>query len=744
MPDPYPLQMLADLDPGDHLCQLYGSEREHRAVLVPFLRRGLMVNEKVVHLADVGPPELILSYLQYDGVDVAPYLDRGQLSVRTTEETYLRQGFFDPEETIGFVGAETRQALSEGYPALRLSGEMGWALRGSPGCERLIDYEAMLNRVFPTNCLAMCQYDRSRFDSSLLLDVLRTHPIAVVGTQVCRSPHYVPPTGLLGEEDKSATLERWLQRLSQQRHADQRLRAAEDRYRWIFEAAADLILLVDGEGIISDCNNRAQEVLGYAPEELIGQPIDMIILPDYLATARVPLRRVLREGLACNDEHRLVRKDGSSVNVNVRSSALRDERGQRVQTVCIVQDVTGRRRLEQQLYQAQKMEAIGRLAGGMAHDFRNTLTVIGAYAHLVLSAVAPGDPLAEDLEQIRRASEQGESVVRQILAFSRRQPVVMRVLNLNEVLRDFLRTLPRLLGEDITIHTKLAQNLGNIRSDTGQIEQMIANLAANARDAMPRGGALTIETADVTLDNDYAAHHAGVAPGPYVMLSVSDTGVGMTEEVKEHLFEPFFTTKKRNQGTGLGLAVVYGIVRQNDGNIDVQSQPGQGTTFRIYFPRVEEPLLTARASRLDSITPGGTETILVVEDQAQVRNTVRRVLARLGYTVLEASDGAEALRLFDAQGEQVDLVLADVVLPGIGGPETVKQLRRKRQDFKVLYMSGYPDTVVANYGVEDGADLIRKPFSPKLLAERVRAILDAAPVSQERRLTSAPGDEQVV
>ncbi len=389
------------------------------------------------------------------------------------------------------------------------------------------------------------------------------------------------------------------------------------------------------------------------------------------------------------------------------------------------EDITDRSRLEEQLLWSQRMESIGRLAGGVAHDFNNLLTSIAGYAELGMNRVDPDDRLYRDLQEILRATDRASQLTRQLLAFSRREITEPKVINLNEVLLDTNKMFLRLIGEDIELVIVPAEGLGCVKVDPGQIEQVLVNLLVNARDAMANGGKLTIETASVTLDADYSARHVGVSPGEYIMLAVSDTGVGMAEEIKAHLFEPFFTTKEVGKGTGLGLATCYGIVKQSGGNIWVYSEPGVGTTFKIYLPRVEED--GEHLPKLDASKelPRGRETVLLVEDEPSVRRVTALMLREQGYTVFEAATGAEAIQVaMDHKGKEIHLLLTDVVMPQMSGRELADRLRGDRPDMKVLFFSGYTDNVIVHHGLLDsGITFLQKPFLPATLANKVRDLL---------------------
>jgi len=387
--------------------------------------------------------------------------------------------------------------------------------------------------------------------------------------------------------------------------------------------------------------------------------------------------------------------------------------------------MTERRHLEDQLRQAQKMEAVGQLAGGIAHDFNNLLTAILGSTQLLLHATPPGDGRREDIEEIKNAGLRAAELTRQLLAFSRRQVLAPKVLDMNAVVSQMDKMLRRLIGEDVELVTQLARDLGPVSADPGQLEQVLLNLAVNARDAMPRGGRLTIETANVVLTEEYSERHHRLPPGQYVLLAVSDTGVGMDEATQKHLFEPFFTTKEVGKGTGLGLATVYGIVKQSGGYIWVYSEPGHGTTVKVYLPRVPgaaEPLPVAAA------TPElrrGSEIVLLVEDAAPVRSLARKSLESYGYTVLEAADGPAALDLAARHPRGIDILVTDVVMPGMSGRELAERLAPARPAMRVLYTSGYTDDAMVRQGVlRAGVAFLQKPFVPETLARKVREVLD--------------------
>jgi signal transduction histidine kinase/ActR/RegA family two-component response regulator len=425
-----------------------------------------------------------------------------------------------------------------------------------------------------------------------------------------------------------------------------------------------------------------------------------------------------------NMEVRWKRKDGNAITVRLSGRAVTiPEQNERVLEV-IAEDVTERRVLEDQFRQAQKMEAVGRLAGGVAHDFNNLLMVISGYTEVLLEKTARGNPLYPKIAAVQQAADRATTLTRQLLAFSRKQFLELKVVDVNAIVKDLERLLRPLIGENIELNTQLAEDLGRTRADAGQIEQVIMNLVVNSKDAMPNGGKLTIRTANVNLDDDLRREYSYIQPGPYVMLSISDTGHGMDKETQLQIFEPFFTTKEKGKGTGLGLSTAYGIIKQSGGYIFAQSEVGRGTTFSIYLARVEdaaEPLGTLRASQ--SAT-GGSETVLLVEDEESVRQLVRETLEAKGYKVLEAEHGEAALRTASDYHGPIDMLITDVVMPGMSGRELAKQLSASDPDIKVLFLSGYTEDAIVHQGVlEAGTAFLQKPFTLQMLSRKVREVL---------------------
>ncbi len=483
------------------------------------------------------------------------------------------------------------------------------------------------------------------------------------------------------------------------------------------------------DGGFAACNPAFIELTGYSEEELRSLPSALALAsPEWSGTVRraIVTARKMRQPQRLDLE--FTRRDGRRVPIEIFVHSILDDAGNPQGYFTCIVDITDRRKLEGQFLQAQKMESIGRLAGGVAHDFNNMLTAIAAHATFLRDNQPAGHPFVEDVTQMLAIVERAAALTRRLLALSREQVIAPQTLDLSILVLDMARMLQRLIGERIELTTQTAPGLGLVRADPRQIEQMLLNLVINARDAMPNGGRIFVELSNVTLDEHYVQHHVNVRAGDYVLLSVSDTGEGMTEEVRSRAFEPFFTTKQPGKGTGLGLATVYGIVRQHAGQIWVYSEPGKGTIFKIYLPRVDETAMAATAKSEHAQAPlaaGRDETILVVEDDSSVRNVLARTLRKLGYRVLVAADGSEGMRLAEDAEECVDLLLADLVLPDVNGSELGRRLMDRWPSMKILCMSGYAQAAAVERGVlEPGAPFLPKPFNRRTLAERVRQVLD--------------------
>ena len=520
------------------------------------------------------------------------------------------------------------------------------------------------------------------------------------------------------------------------RRAQSALKESEKKFQQFYDEAPVGYHELDTKGRITRVNRKELQMLGYSAGEMLGKPIwDFFEEED--TTRKVILAKLSGDVSFHNTFERTYRrKDGSTLPVLVEDRVMRAPDNKIIAIRSTVEDITERRRTEEalrkseeQLRQWQRVEAIGRLAGGVAHDFNNLLMTIKGCSELLLGAFDRRDPRREEVEEILKAADRATALTRQLLAFGRRQVLQPQVLDLNAVVMNMDKMLRRLIGEDVQLITSLDSDLWSVKVDPGMIEQVVMNLAVNSRDAMPNGGKLTIETSNVTHDEEYASHHVSVKPGYYVMLAISDTGCGMDKETQSHLFEPFFTTKETGKGTGLGLSTVYGIIKQSEGNIWAYSEPGLGTTFKIYLPRAEKAAKAykPKLKPKEAGVQGGTETILLVEDEEAVRSMVSKVLQNKGYTVLEAHQGNEAIEVSGRYEGSINLMVTDVIMPQMSGRELAGRLAPMRPEMHVLYMSGYPDNTIVQHGVlEPGTAFLQKPFTINALELKVREILDGA------------------
>jgi two-component system, cell cycle sensor histidine kinase and response regulator CckA len=519
--------------------------------------------------------------------------------------------------------------------------------------------------------------------------------------------------------------------ITERKQAEAALRVSEIRYRRLFEAAKDGILILDhATGSIVDVNPFLEGLLGYPSRRLLGEKIWDLGFQRDAAASKLMFKELQDKGQVRYENLPLQTRKGLTAEVEFVSNVYEVDGRKVIQ--CNIRDITERVKVakeleksQEQFLQAQKMEAVGRLAGGIAHDFNNLLTVINGYSDLILQSASPDDPHRRHLEEVKRAGERAAGLTRQLLAFSRKQVVMPTVLDLNAVVKGMQNMMQRLICEDVEFVVNFAKPLGPVKADAGQIEQVIMNLVVNARDAMPRGGKLTIETANVDLDESYAAAHAGVAPGKYVMLALSDSGCGMDEETQSHIFEPFYTTKEQGKGTGLGLSTVYGIVKQSGGHVSVSSEVGRGTMFKVYLRRMDEPGAADADESGNSIPVSGTETILLVEDEPGVRSLVQKTLRANGYAVLAAGGAVEAQALAARHAGTIHLLLTDVIMPGLNGKELAERLHALRPDMRVLFISGFTSDAIAQHGIlDEGVAFLPKPFTPLGLLLKVRRTID--------------------
>lgn len=837
------VEAVTQLRPGDHLCLIYETTEEQLATVVPFMRLGLERRERCLYIFDENTEQTVLEALRAGGVAVEKALASGALSVVGKRETYVREGRFDPDLMIELLARSTAEARAAGFSALRASGEMTWALAGETGSERLIEYEAKLNRFLPgSDCLAICQYNRNRFSAEVIRDVIRTHPLVIVGRTVYRNPFFVPPDELLAPSPEKE-VNRLLGQLVEAAKIEAELYRSERKFATLFDKSLHPVALTTcPDGILVEVNEAFERTFGFSKGEALGRSffelginrdsqcraqlltrlkqcgsasipeitlytkageprlfslnLDLVeiggtsynlvtaediterrrveqslreaqrryqeaervahlgnwewnivtnelwwsegiyrifgLQPEefgatyeaFLATVHPEDRgrvmaavdAALYQGASYDIDHRIVRPDGTVRTVHERAEVLRDDEGKAIRMVGSVQDVTEARQLEGQLHQreeelrqAQKLDAIGQLAGGVAHDFNNILQAIAGLTGLLKLRADSPEVLATTVEELEEHVRQATALTRQLLLFSRREVTKLEYVELCELVSGMAKMLRRLLPENIQLSVDVCPDPCTVYADRGQIEQVLMNLALNARDAMPDGGTLTIRT--------------NKAAEGWAWFEVKDTGCGMTDEVKAHLFEPFFTTKPAGRGTGLGLAVVHGIVTSHGGRIEVESAPGMGSTFRVYLPLAQKeaprthPQTAARA-----LESGHGERILLVEDEEGVRQALADVLESLGYQVVAVGSAEEAFAL--PEDSTFDLLLTDLVLPGLSGVELAIGLQSRWPDLRLLLMSGHTEDQVAKYAVFTGrVRFLQKPFDLATLARELRNAL---------------------
>ena len=542
----------------------------------------------------------------------------------------------------------------------------------------------------------------------------------------------------MSEKPTYEELERRLQSLEaaefKLKKAEEALRRSEERYRLLADHSLDVIWTMNTDLEFTYVNPSVRALTGYTTDEWVGSRLsDHCDDDNFAKMVEVIADEMAKgpEGPGVIFEAEVLKKNQESLPVEIHGKLIYDDSGQLTGLQGTTRDISKRKRaeeenarIEDQFRQAQKVEAIGRLAGGVAHDLNNLLSPILGFAELLMIDLSPHDKRHKYANQIVRAGYRARDLVRQLLAFGRRQTLEYKTINLNHTIEGFESLLRRTIREDIELEIITSMNIHSIKADIGQIEQVIMNLAVNAQDAMPEGGKLIFKTAMAELDQEFATEHPGAQAGRYVLLTISDTGCGMDEETQKHIFEPFFSTKGA-QGTGLGLATVYGIVKQHKGNVWVDSQPGKGSTFKVYLPASEETKIEEETSQDNHSALKGSETILLVEDSEQVRDLSHTILKRQGYTLLVAENGAEALRILAAHDGPLDLLLTDVVMPDMNGRDLFTRVAEKCPGIRVLYMSGYTDNVIAHHGVLDrGVEFIQKPFSVQALATKVRKVLE--------------------
>jgi two-component system, cell cycle sensor histidine kinase and response regulator CckA len=646
----------------------------------------------------------------------------GQLVVRAMRYATERKRAF---EALQRSEEYYRSLIENALDIITVVDPDGLVRYGSPSFERVLGYPQ--GALTGTNILSvMHPEDTSRF--SEMLEIGTNNPGTTQSFE-CRLKHrsgHWRVIEAIGKQFEQHTAVNGFvlnsRDITERKRAEEQLRQVNDALRAVIETSPLAIYALDLDGNVKSWNSAAQRIFGYAEDEVVNRRLPIVSVEDEEAFLD-RIRDAVSGNLLVGYEERRYKKSGDPIEVSIWNAQLRDATGAVTGIVEAVADNSERKRLEEQFRQAQKMEAVGRLAGGIAHDFNNLLTVITGYCQMLLDRIPPEDPMSEDMLQVLKAADRATTLTKQLLAFSRRQIFQPKVIDLRMLISDMDHILKRLVGENIKLVTTSDANLKPVRVDPGHLEQVIVNLVVNARDAMPHGGTLTISMTNADVSSTF--HHINLPHGPYVLLEVTDTGVGIDESTKAHLFEPFFTTKEKGRGTGLGLSTSYGIVKQNRGEILVRSEPGAGSTFSIYLPvPLKQDVDPIERNEPEKRTFRGAETVLVAEDEDGVRTVVTEMLRKQGYTVVTAPGGAAAV---DIAGKlaRVDLLITDVIMPGMNGPELAKNLRTFRKDLRVLYVSGYTDSLFAREGeLEPGTAFLHKPFTPNQLASKVREVLD--------------------
>ena len=723
------LRTVDDLRTGDHACFIYNSEQEYQAVLAPFLRAGLEQRQRVLYIHDMRSPESVSAMLRDAGVDIDHAEFRQQIVFMSAKQIYARGAGYSFERVLDQLHALTAMALADGWSGLRVTSEMTWVLRQTQGTERLLAQEGRIGGFYRDSAaLGLSQFDRGKFPATALLDVLLAHPVAVLGTEAVHNFYYTPQVEVSGGWRSEATLAKWLSNLKERKRAAENLREALQLHREVLDNVGSGIVVIDCDGRVVQCNPFVERFLGVQGLDVQGRRLAEFFPGMGADSFEEALARVLAGEVVLSPDMNVPRPGTTSPFWILATLApYRNPDGRIIGAIAAISDITSRKEMEvalhsseAQLRETQKLEAVGRLAGGVAHDMNNALNAIIAFADLALQEAGDNEGLRDDIGEIRVAADRAAGITRRLLAFSRRQVLQPQVVEVNAIVNNVEDMLRRLVGEQVTLSLRLAPDAGWVKSDPAQIEQVILNLALNARDAMPEGGRLTIDTDVLHLEVEQAGEFDIIAPGDYAVLRIFDSGCGMTSDVLARAFEPFFTTKDMARGSGLGLPVVYGIVKQSGGQIRVHSELGKGTSVEIYLARVAEPALPESASG----SAACDETVLLVEDEELVRKVVARILERAGYRVLVAGNGDEALAICERAPTLIDALVTDVVMPGIGGRELAARVVERFPNLKVLFMTGYTDDEFLRRGILDqGRAVLVKPFSPRDLLRRLREVL---------------------
>ncbi len=708
---------------GIHACLIYNNDKERKKIISEFLGKGLSNDEKVAYVVDTMPVEDVHDWLMSIGVDIQQSDDKREpFDIFRTEDFYCPKGRFVPEDIFNNLSTYYQSIIREGYSGIRASGEMSWSQKDFPGSERLIEYEAGLNELFVKfQIKTICQYDARLFGGDIILNVLKVHPFIVFEGQIVRNPYFEDPKQFLREYKRS----KQIRKISN----IEKLRLNNRIYEILFEQSTNFIGLIDYEGNIIDANPAASELSGYSKEELKSLNIFSLMDEEDCLKLRNRIDELKHIGKQVQStEYKIKCKNGNDAYIDVVSSVLYDQ-NKPFAILGIGQDITAKksyekekRKIEAQLLSSQKMEVVGALAGGVAHDFNNLLTVIQGCTELVMTSVDKALPIYQDLQAIQGAAESAANLTRQLLIFSKKKPMVFSSKNLNEIINNLVKILKRTIGEDISLNIDLDPDLMNVYADQSEIEQVIMNLAVNAKDAMPEGGRLNIRTENVNIDDVYCQSYAEARPGIFICLTIEDSGIGMNQNTIQHIFEPLFSTKGPQKGTGLGLSVVESVIKQHEGWINVESELLKGATFKIYLPTFSDQSHNGviKTNVIEDLKGRG-EKILLVEDDQRMREFTMNLLNENGYIVTAASNAKEGMDLFVKNNGDFHLIFSDIILTDRNGIELVKEFRLIKPDIRILLSSGYTDEKVFWDEIKRKRfQYIQKPYKPYDLLRSIR------------------------
>lgn len=722
---------LIEINRHQNIGFFYNSFENWYTVIIPIIKDAINKGEKVIYIYDEHSPSQIKQLLNNSYIDEK--IKKNQINFLKAEDIYVKDNLFSPKLMIKSLIEETNKAIDEGFISLFVTDEMSWVLKFIEGSERLIEYEEKLNQEFFGNhkCTLICQYNWEKFSSSTLLDLIKIHPYILYDNEILKNLFFIKGDSLIDEDCKKKWMDKILKFMSFDKEKTYRIKELENII--INQPHIGFAILTDFPLRILIVNKGVEKILGFNKDDLLKISSDEFISHIYEQDRDSFIEAY--KSVLDSQKHsvlprvRFIRKNGDLIYLRMIFTPIKfmDLDCSEVSFIDITENLIREEEIQQlreQFLFAQRMESIGRMSAGIAHDFNNILTAIRGFTQLAQFKVAENDPIKQYLDNVQLAAEKAEKLVKQLLAFSRRQILQTKVININDLISSMEEMLKRIIGEDIIFLTELSSDLGLVEVDPVQIEQVIVNIIVNARDAMPKGGKIVIETKNVDLDDNYVNKHHGSKKGAHVMLAITDTGIGIPEEIRDKIFEPFFSTKKE-KGTGLGLSTVYGIVKQHGGNIWVYSEINQGTTFKIYFPRVDKEIEQDKFEHYNEEILRGTETILIIDDDEKIRDILISMLKMLGYEMLEAKNIESALYIANTYTKDIDLIISDIVMPGMSGPALFNKIKQIRPESKVLYISGYTDNVISHHGILDkGINFIQKPFTIQALSRKIREVIE--------------------